>query len=155
MPDYERAMLAFLKLADLSQIKQQLQGRDRFLILAAAAACRAGWPEIAQRCRDHVVTNNRSHLLSHFATMADALRDEEFQIFLNRLEHFCTYERAEHLLRELHVEWDMGAGGSNATGMATEGSTTNDDSVSAGEFATRVLTQDHWQTKSETDRESH
>ena len=36
MPDHERAMLAYCKLAELSQEKRQLPGRDKFLVLAGA-----------------------------------------------------------------------------------------------------------------------
>jgi hypothetical protein len=107
MPDHERAMLAFVRLAALSQEKQQLGGRDKFLLLTAAEALRAGWPEVAERCREMVLANNRVHLVHRYATMADAMRDEEFQTFLKQLERFCGQEKAEHLLNELDIEIDV------------------------------------------------
>jgi hypothetical protein len=107
MPDDERAMLAYAKLAEISHAKQQDQGRDKLLVLAGAAACRAGWPEVAARCRDLIVAGHPSHLLARFATFADALRDEEFVTFLKSRQRLCSYERAEHLLRELGNEDEL------------------------------------------------
>ena len=104
MPDHELAMLAYVKLADLSHRKRQLLGRDKFLILAGAAACRAGWPKVSERCRELVICNNPLHLINKSPSFADALRDENFQPFLKQLERFCPYEKAEHLLRELGID---------------------------------------------------
>lgn len=109
MADHERAMLAYVKLADLSQQKRQLLGRDKFLILAGVSAVRAGWPEVACRCRELVLANNRSHLISRTETVADALRSSAFRPFLGRLERFCSYERAEHLLDQLNVDPSVSA----------------------------------------------
>ena len=107
MPDHERAMLAYCKLAELSQQKRQLPGRDKFLVLAGAAACRAGWPEIAARCRSLILANNPAHQISRFGTFADALRDPGFGSLLKSRQRFCTYERAEHILQELAVDLDQ------------------------------------------------
>lgn len=107
MPDYERAMLIYARLAALSQEKQQLGGRDKFLILTGAEACRAGWPEVAERCREMVLANNAAHLLNRYSSFPAALRDEEFATFLKQLERFCTHEKAEHLLSELDITPDV------------------------------------------------
>ena len=104
MHDHERAMLAYVKLADVSQQKQQLPGRDKFLILAGAAACRAGWLDVAARCRELVLSHNPHHLLREHDSFPDALRSAEFEPFLKQLERQCGYERAEHLLGELGID---------------------------------------------------
>jgi hypothetical protein len=104
MPDYQAMMLAYAKLAAISHAKQQRLPRDKFLLLTGIAACRAGWPEVAARCREMVVEGNAAHLINRFATFADALRDADFQQFLKGLDKFCPYERAEHLLKGLHIE---------------------------------------------------
>ena len=98
---YAEAMLAYAKLAAISQQKRQLLGRDKLLILTGAAACRAGWPEVAARCRELVIANNQSHLVGRTETFADAMRTEEFEPLLKRLERMCSYEKAEHLLSEM------------------------------------------------------
>lgn len=117
-------MLAYATLAEISHQKQQDQGRDKLLVLAGAAACRAGWPDVAARCRDIIIAANPSHMLARFSTFADALRDETFKTFLKSRERFCSYERAEHLLSEMTIDLP----------------TADDDSTSsAGQVAFEVL----------------
>lgn len=101
MRDHEQAMLAYAKLAAISQQKRQLLGRDKLLILTGAAACRAGWPDVAARCRELVIGNNSAHLVGRSETFADAMRTEEFEPLLKRLERMCSYEKAEHFLSEM------------------------------------------------------
>lgn len=98
MHDPERAMLAYARLARVSQQKQQLLGRDKFLVLTGATSCRAGWPDVAERCRELVLANNRAHVLARFPSFVDAMRTEDLESLLKRLERFCNYEQAEHLL---------------------------------------------------------
>jgi len=104
MSDSQRDMLAYVHLAVLSQQKGQLAGCDRFLVLAAAAACRAGWPDVAQRCRSLILDHNRAHLIGRFESVAEALRSEEFQPFVKQLDRFCGSERAEFLLTQLNID---------------------------------------------------
>jgi hypothetical protein len=99
--DHESAMLAYAKLAEVSQQKHQLIGRDKLLVLAAAAACRAGWLDVGERCRELVLEHNAAHLIGSFPTAADALRSDDFAPLLSQLERLCSYERAEFLLSEL------------------------------------------------------
>jgi hypothetical protein len=104
MPDHDQAMLAYAHLARVSQDKQQLAGRDRFLVLAAAAACRAGWPLAAACFRQKLLEHNPRHQIGRHATAADALRDREFQALLRQLERRHPYEQAEHLVRTLGID---------------------------------------------------
>jgi hypothetical protein len=104
MRDHEAAMLAYVRLAEISRRKRQPLGRDKLLVLAAAAACRAGWPEVAQRCRELVLEHNPAHLIGKFATVADALRSEDFAPLARQLERLCGYERADFLLSDLGLE---------------------------------------------------
>jgi hypothetical protein len=104
MVDHERAMLAYVRLADVSQRKHQLLGRDKLLILAAGAACRAGWLDVAARCRQLVLENNPAHLIGGFATVADAMRSDDFGPFLKQLERQCGYERADFLANDLGLQ---------------------------------------------------
>src|SRR5262245_14380242 len=103
MPDHDAAMLAFVKLAGLSQSRRQLGPRDRFLVLAGVSAARGGWEAVAARCRELVLAHNPAHLLGRHASLADALRDADFQPFLKQLERFCSYEKAEHHLSQ----WEL------------------------------------------------
>lgn len=101
MHDHETAMCAYVQLALISDQKRQGPARDRFLLLAAVEACRAGWPDVADRCRRLIISGNPAHQLQRHETVADALRDPEFQKLATRWEKYCPFEHAEHLLRQL------------------------------------------------------
>ena len=101
MHDHELAMCAYVQLAVISDEKRQAPARDRFLLLAGVEACRAGWLEVADRCRALIVAANPAHQLHRHATMADALRDPDFQRLAAKWEKYCPFEQAEHLLLQL------------------------------------------------------
>ena len=105
--DHSSAMLAFVKLAGVSQTRQQLGPRDKFLVLAGVAASRASFPAVARRCRELVLAHNRSHLLKRYETIEAALEDAEFQTYLKQLSRFCPYEKAEHHLSQLEISPDL------------------------------------------------
>ena len=104
MSDYnERAMLLFAQLASVAARKQQSIGRDRFLVLTGIAATRAGWPDVAARCQDIIASSSVQHIVGHYASFADAMRDDEFLAFVRQVEKFCSLERAEHLLNKMGI----------------------------------------------------
>ena len=91
MPDHERAMLSYAQLSVLSQQKGQLPSRDKFLILTAVSGCRAGWPAVAERCRELVLSHNPAHLIGHSTTFIAAMRSVDFETFLKQLERFFSH----------------------------------------------------------------
>lgn len=97
----DRAMLMFTRLAVASARRGQRQGRDRFLILSGIAAARYGCSDVAACCHQLVTNESPRHLLSRYASFADALRDPDFAPFAKQLQRFCSVERAEHLLAQL------------------------------------------------------
>jgi hypothetical protein len=103
MLDHSAAMLAFIKLSGVSQSRRQLAQRDKFLLLAAAAAVEMGFDQIADRCRQLVLDHNPAHWIHRFESVAHALADPEYQIFHRRLKRFCSLERAEHYLTLLKI----------------------------------------------------
>ncbi len=98
-------MLAFSLLAAESRRRSQDSGELRFLLLAGAAACRAGWQTVPRQCRERALEINPHHMLSKYDSFEAALRDEDFKTFLKRLDRFCTFEMAETLLENLHPAW--------------------------------------------------
>lgn len=104
-------MRMYAELALIAAQRRQMFGRDRFLLLAGVAATRAGWADVASRCRELIVSHAPQHLIGRYASFADALRDEDFAPFLRRMARFCPPERAEHLLRGLGITVpDAGSG---------------------------------------------
>jgi len=99
MSDYDREMLNYVKLAVLSAGKGQPLGRDRFLVLAGAAACHAGLLEVASRCRELILQENLQHMIGRFESFPEALRSEDFTPLLKHLQRLCPPEQAEYLLQ--------------------------------------------------------
>ena len=112
MRDHETAMTVYVQLAVISDEKLQPQVRDRFLLLAGAEACRAGWPEVAARCRERLIASNPAHQISRHRSFADALRDNEFQHLVAHWERYCPFEKAEAMLRPLQQADESSSNGS-------------------------------------------
>ncbi|OYW13194.1 MAG: hypothetical protein B7Z55_17245 [Planctomycetales bacterium 12-60-4] len=102
MRDHETAMCAYAQLAVLSHEKRQTPARDRFLLLCGVEACRAGWLDVAVRCREIHNRSQPAHQLAKHASLPDALRDPDFGRVVEHWERWCSYERAEHLLLGLN-----------------------------------------------------
>lgn len=104
MSSSDQEALVFLKLAEISQQRQQLNQRDKFLILAGHASwmCgKTGWAECVRRI---VVEQHPHHLLKHFANWGIAEDDAEFQAFLKQLLKFCSRERGELFLEQWQID---------------------------------------------------
>lgn len=108
MGQAESAAGCYTQLACLSQEKQQPLARDRFLLLAGASACRAGWADLAADCHRVLTTLAPHHQATRFSTVADGLRNEEYASLVTHWERFCPLERAEMLLSELDLSADGG-----------------------------------------------
>ena len=119
MRNHETALLAYCRLARLSHEKKQTVGRDRFLVLAGREACLAGWVDVAARCRELVLASNPRHLLSRDATFPEAIREPDNGKYFAKLQAFCPFEQAEHLLRSGN-EWPDLNDGQSAGDYAIE-----------------------------------
>src|SRR5438093_745529 len=86
MIDHELRMCAYVQLACLSHQKRQALRRDQFFLLAGAEACRAGWLDVGERCRELLLTSNPRHMASKFPSLAEALRDADFQKLVTQQE---------------------------------------------------------------------
>lgn len=100
MHDPAGTMVTFMKLAGMAQDRGQFLPRDKFLLLAGAAACEAGFPDLGDLCRELVLRNNPQHLIGGYPSLADALCDAEYAGFHTQLLRFCSYEQGEHLLNQ-------------------------------------------------------
>jgi hypothetical protein len=104
MIDHELRMCAYVQLAWLSHQKRQRLRRDQFFLLAGVEACRAGWPQLGERCRELLLTSNPHHMASKFSSLADALRNADFQKLVAQHERHYPSERAEHVLADLGID---------------------------------------------------
>lgn len=85
-------------LADYHERQGLDQLRDRFLVLAAAAAHTAGQNDEAERLRQRLLNSNGSHLLLYFASMAQALHSPDVQTYVEDLRQEYPPRAAEDLL---------------------------------------------------------
>lgn len=104
MPDTVDQLATYLHLARASGIRRRPHVRDRLLVLAAAAATRAGLPRIAAYCRKDVLQHNPRHLIQRWPTVAHALRDLEFQHFLTHLEKRFSSDAVERMMGSLSID---------------------------------------------------
>lgn len=107
MDGHDERMLGYAELAALAGERGQPDERVRFLVLAGVAACRAGLPDIAETCRVEIERANARHLVVQYETLADALRDPDFEPFLRSLERRYPWEQSEHVLAELGIATDV------------------------------------------------
>ena len=66
----------YLELSDYYDHRGKAQSRDRFLVLAADAARKAGDPEEAEHLRQRLLALDPHHLLKPFASFDDALKSD-------------------------------------------------------------------------------
>ena len=78
--------------------------RDKLLVLSSVYAAAAGLHPIAALCRHKVLEHNRHHLIGHWPTVASALEDEDFHLFLKQLDRRYPREKAELMLDELGID---------------------------------------------------
>ena len=94
-------LATYLHLVRASERRKRPLVRDRLLVIASARAARLGLPYIAAYCRHLILMHNPHHFVSHWATITQAIYDDDFLHFLGRLERRYPLERAEKMLASL------------------------------------------------------
>jgi hypothetical protein len=64
-------------------------------------------PAVAGFCRELILRNNQGHMVRRWPTFEEALKDEDFHVFLKQLARRLSVERAEAALRELRYDCDV------------------------------------------------
>src|SRR2546421_12671442 len=98
MASVNQLMAVYQELADLHDRRNLPQLRDRFLVLAADTAQRAGLTQEAERLRHLLLQLNPHHLLKAFVSFEEALRSPDVQSYLSDLRQSYPPDAAEHLL---------------------------------------------------------
>ena len=81
--------------------------RDRALIMAGSAASLVGMPIVAKFCRQLILQNNVGHMIRKWESFDEALKDDDFHVFLKQLARRMSVERTESLLREYRYHCDV------------------------------------------------
>jgi hypothetical protein len=95
------SLAVYKELADHYERQKQPAMRDRFLVLAADAAWKAGQPDEAERLRQRLLQANPHHLLKPYSSFAQALEAPDVQTYVRDLRTNYPPELAEGLLRNV------------------------------------------------------
>lgn len=97
----DRSVHLYRDLAENYDQHGEAQLRDRFLVLAADAALRAGQADEAERLRARLLEYNPHHLLKPFASLEEALKSRDVANYVSALRRSHPHEKAEQLLDSL------------------------------------------------------
>jgi hypothetical protein len=95
------SLAVYKELADHYERQKQPAMRDRFLVLAADAAWKAGQHEEAEQLRQRLLQVNPHHLLKPYSSFAQALEAPDVQTYVRDLRTNYPPELAEGLLRNV------------------------------------------------------
>ena len=93
--------LLFLELADIYELRDEPKMRDRFFILAAAAAFAAGQTQEAECLLLRLLQLSPHHMLKGYRTFAEAVRAEPVRVYLADLKQNYPHDVAQNLLESL------------------------------------------------------
>lgn len=113
MPKPQVMIDLYLHLAKASEEQGRPLQRDKFLVLAARIAQKAGWEKVAEDCRRHVLKHNPNHILKRFPTMAEALESDDIRQYIRQLLRIYPFEKAEYLLDKFRASGYSGSHGYN------------------------------------------
>ena len=102
--------LVYRDLADFHDRHGLCTLRDRFLVLAAAAAQSAGRSDEGEQLRQRLLQGNGSHLLRPFASLAEALGSPDVQAYIEDLRQEYPPHAAEDLLASVRASAPLSPG---------------------------------------------
>ncbi len=94
----------YLHLAQASKRGRRLLMRDRMLVLGGSLAAELGLHSLAAYCRDEILSHNPKHMIRRWATVAHALDDDDFLVFLKQIRRRYPTERAERMLDAMGLD---------------------------------------------------
>lgn len=104
MTSDDQAMQLYEEAATLFNSRGQALMRDRYLVLASHAAVAAGRAEEAERLRNSLLRHNPHHLLTPFASMAEAMASRDVRKYVEGLRNMHPPESAQEVLRQRSLE---------------------------------------------------
>lgn len=104
MSESDQTLGMYLHLVQASRMRRQPMVRDKLLVLAGVQAHEMGLQPIAALCRHTILSHNPRHLMRRWATVTEALEDEEFQLYLKQLRRRYSREKIEHMVTSLRIE---------------------------------------------------
>lgn len=111
MPKPQMLLDLYLHLAKASEEQGRPLQQDKFLVLAARVAQKAGWIRVAEDCRRHILKHNPNHILKRFPSMAEALECDDIRQYIRQLMRIYPFEKAEYLLDKFRASGYSGKHG--------------------------------------------
>ena len=94
----------YLHLAKAAELRRQPLVQNRVLLLAGVIAAQIDLAPIAAACREKILAHSPRHLVGRYATIGDALLEEDFQALVGQLSTRYAPERVERLVVQLGIE---------------------------------------------------
>lgn len=107
MVEIVKELVLYLRLAQAFKQKLRMPDRDRALVLAGTCAAILDMKSIDDFCRKIILQNNHGHMMKRWSSFAEAIRMEDFGIFLKQLRRRFPIERAETFLLQMKYECDV------------------------------------------------
>lgn len=107
MVEIVKELVLYLRLAQAFKQKLKMPDRDRALVLAGTCAAILDMKSIDDFCRKIILQNNHGHMIKRWSSFAEAIRMEDFGIFLKQLRRRFPIERAETFLHQMNYECDI------------------------------------------------
>lgn len=107
MVEIVKELALYLRLAQAFKQKLQMPDRDRALVLAGTCAAILDMKSMDDFCRKIILQNNHGHMMKRWGSFAEAVRMEDFGIFLKQLRRRFPIERAETVIMQLGYKCDV------------------------------------------------
>jgi hypothetical protein len=96
----------YVQLARVAGMRGRLYVQDRLLLCAGLIAAQVDLPKTAAHCRERILQHNPQHWLGRFATIADAIADDDSLGLIRQTQRRYPPERAEQLYSTLGLSLD-------------------------------------------------
>ncbi|MDB4777973.1 hypothetical protein OAG68_00790 [bacterium] len=107
MVEIVNELVLYLRLAQAFKQKRRMPDRDRALVLAGTCAAILEMKSVDDFCRKIILQNNHGHMMKRWGSFAEAIRMEDFGIFIKQLQRRFPIERAENFLMQLKYQCDV------------------------------------------------
>lgn len=91
----------YVQLARIAGMRGRPYVQDKLLLCAGLIAAQVDFPKTAARCRDRILAHNPQHWLGKFATIANAIADDDSLGMIRQTQRRYPPERAEQLYSTL------------------------------------------------------
>jgi hypothetical protein len=97
----------YVQLARVAEMRGRPYVQDRLLLCAGLIAAQVELPKTAAHCRERILRHNPQHWVGRFATIAEAIADDDCLGLIRQTQRRYPPERAEQLYSTLGLTLDQ------------------------------------------------